>query len=48
VHLLGRDTGAFVGRLATDGTAIRSAPVALGSHFLVQTSGGNLYAIATR
>jgi outer membrane protein assembly factor BamB len=48
VHFLGRDTGAFVGRFATDGTAIRSAPVALGSGFLVQTSGGNLYAIATR
>lgn len=48
VHFLGRDTGAFVGRFATDGTAIRSAPIALGSGFLVQTSGGNLYAIATR
>jgi outer membrane protein assembly factor BamB len=48
VHLLGRDTGAFVGRIPTDGTAIRSAPVPLGNAFLVQTTGGNLYALATR
>jgi outer membrane protein assembly factor BamB len=48
VHFLGRDTGAFAGRIATDGTAIRSAPVPIGNGFLVQSSGGNLYAIATR
>jgi outer membrane protein assembly factor BamB len=48
VHLLGRDTGAFVGRIATDGTPIRGAPVALGNGFLVQSTGGNLYALATR
>jgi outer membrane protein assembly factor BamB len=48
VHLLGRDTGAFVGRIATDGTAIRSAPVPLGNGFLVQTTGGTVYALATR
>lgn len=48
VHLLGRDSGAFAGRIATDGTAIRSAPVPLGTGFLIQTSGGNLYALATR
>jgi outer membrane protein assembly factor BamB len=48
VHLLGRDSGAFVGRVATDGTPIRTAPVALGAGFLVQTSGGTLYSIATR
>ena len=49
VHFLGRDNGAFVGRLATDGSPVRAAPVALGSAgFLVQTSNGNLYALATR
>jgi outer membrane protein assembly factor BamB len=48
VHFLGRDTGAFVGRIATDGSAIRSAPIPLGNGFLVQSTGGNLYAIATR
>jgi outer membrane protein assembly factor BamB len=33
VHFLGRDTGAFVGRIATDGSAIRSAPIPLGNGF---------------
>jgi outer membrane protein assembly factor BamB len=48
VHLLGQDTGAFVGRIATDGSPIVSAPVALSGGFLVQTSAGILYAFATR
>ena len=48
VHLLARDSGAFVGRIATDGSALRTAPVALPNGFLVQTSGGTLYALATR
>ena len=48
VHLLARDSGAFVGRIATDGSAIRTAPVPLPNGFLVQTSGGTLYALAAR
>jgi outer membrane protein assembly factor BamB len=48
VHLLARDSGAFVGRIATDGSALRTAPVPLPNGFLVQTSGGTLYALATR
>jgi outer membrane protein assembly factor BamB len=48
VHLLARDSGAFVGRIATDGSAVRTAPVPLPNGFLVQTSGGTLYALATR
>jgi outer membrane protein assembly factor BamB len=49
VHLLGRDNGAFVGRIATDGSAVRAPPIPLGgAGFLVQTSNGNLYALATR
>jgi outer membrane protein assembly factor BamB len=49
VHLLSRENGAFVGRFATDGSAVRTAPVPLGSTgFLVQTSNGTLYALATR
>ncbi len=49
VHFLGRDNGAFVGRVATDGSAVRAPPVPLGSgRFLVQTSNGSLYALATR
>jgi outer membrane protein assembly factor BamB len=49
VHFLGRDNGAFVGRVATDGSPVRAPPVPLGeAGFLVQTSNGNLYALATR
>jgi outer membrane protein assembly factor BamB len=49
VHFLGRENGAFVGRFATDGSPVRAAPVPLGGMgFLVQTSNGNLYALATR
>lgn len=46
VHLLSRDTGAFVGRIATDGSALRAAPLRLPGGFLVQTAGGRLYALA--
>jgi outer membrane protein assembly factor BamB len=48
VHLLARDSGAFVGRIATDGSAVRAAPVPVANGFLVQTSGGTLYALAAR
>jgi outer membrane protein assembly factor BamB len=46
VHFLARDSGAFVARQATDGSAIRSAPLRLREGFLVQTSGGGLYALS--
>jgi outer membrane protein assembly factor BamB len=46
VHLLARESGAFVGRMATDGTAIAAPPVRLRTGFLVQTRAGNLYAFA--
>jgi outer membrane protein assembly factor BamB len=48
VHFLARDSGAFVGRIATDGSAVRTAPVRFANGFLVQTSGGTLYALAAR
>ncbi len=48
VHFLARDSGAFVARIATDGSPIRSAPVPLANALLVQTSGGTLYALAVR
>ena len=49
VHFLSRDTGAFVARFQTDGSPVRAAPVSLaGAGFLVQTSNGNLYALAPR
>jgi outer membrane protein assembly factor BamB len=46
VHLLARDSGEFVARTATDGSAVRAAPIALAAGFLVQTQGGSLYALA--
>ncbi len=44
VHWFARDTGEAVLRLPTDGSAIRSAPVASGLTLLVVTSDGGLYA----
>jgi outer membrane protein assembly factor BamB len=48
VHFLSRETGAFVGRTATDGSAIRSPLLRLDNGFLVQTRDGNLYALSTQ
>ncbi len=47
VHFLSRESGAFVGRVATDGSPIRSPLVRLADGFLVQTRDGNLYALST-
>lgn len=44
VHWFARDTGEAVLRLPTDGSAIRSAPVASGLTLLVVTVDGGLYA----
>jgi outer membrane protein assembly factor BamB len=46
VHLLARDSGARVARAATDGSAIRAAPLAIPGGFLVQTRAGGLFALA--
>ncbi|HZN85616.1 MAG TPA: outer membrane protein assembly factor BamB [Burkholderiales bacterium] len=46
VHLLSRDTGAFVGRAGTDGSPVRAAPLPLPEGFLVQTQRGGLFALA--
>lgn len=49
VHVLSRDDGAFVARIATDGSAIRVPPVALDlSTFLVQTRNGGVFAISVQ
>lgn len=49
VHVLSRDDGAFVARIATDGSAIRVPPVALDlSTFLVQTHNGGVFAISVQ
>ena len=46
VHFLARESGAFVARFATDGAAIRAAPIKLPSGVLVQTQDGGLYALS--
>jgi outer membrane protein assembly factor BamB len=45
LHAMNRDDGSFVARISTDGSAIRSAPVAAGDGFVVQTKNGSLYFI---
>jgi outer membrane protein assembly factor BamB len=46
VHFLAQDSGAFVARIATDGGAVRAAPIRLPSGVLVQTSNGGLFALS--
>jgi outer membrane protein assembly factor BamB len=46
LHVLNRDDGSFMARFKTDGSAIRSAPVAAGDGFVVQTEDGSLYSLA--
>ncbi|WP_271009943.1 outer membrane protein assembly factor BamB [Paucibacter sp. B51] len=45
VHFLALDNGRTQLRLATDGSAIQAAPVALGTTILVATRNGGLYAL---
>jgi outer membrane protein assembly factor BamB len=47
VHFLSRESGILVGRVATDGSPIRSLLVRLDRGFLVQTQNGNLFALST-
>ena len=49
VHFLNRDSGAFVGRVATDGSAVSADPVLLTEGgFLIQTRKGGLYAFSAQ
>jgi outer membrane protein assembly factor BamB len=49
VHFLARDSGAFVGRVATYGSPVSTNPIALpNGGFLVQTRKGGLYAFSTQ
>lgn len=49
VHFLSRENGAFVGRIATDGSAIMAPPVALDlTSFVVQTRNGGVFAITVQ
>jgi outer membrane protein assembly factor BamB len=45
VHFVARESGAFLGRLATDGSAVRAAPIKIAEGLLVQTQNGGLYAL---
>ncbi|MBE0625876.1 MAG: outer membrane protein assembly factor BamB [Burkholderiales bacterium] len=48
VHFLSRESGAFVGRVATDGSPVSTNPVSLPKGgFLIQTRNGGLYAFNT-
>jgi outer membrane protein assembly factor BamB len=44
VHLIAREDGRALGRLATDGTAIVAAPVLVGQTLVVVTRGGGVFA----
>jgi outer membrane protein assembly factor BamB len=49
VHFLARDSGAFVGRVATDGSPVSTNPVMLpNGGFLIQTRNGGLYAFSIK
>jgi outer membrane protein assembly factor BamB len=48
VHLLSREDGTLLNRLATDGSAIAAAPVAVGNTLLVVTRNGNVHGYAPR
>lgn len=43
VHMLSREDGTLLNRLATDGSAIAAAPVAAGNTLVVVTRGGSVY-----
>lgn len=45
IHFLSRDDGAFVSRIATDGSAIKATPLVVGDKLIIQTTGGRLQAL---
>jgi outer membrane protein assembly factor BamB len=47
LHFLAREDGAFLARVATDGSAIATAPKVAGSALIYQTKGGTLAALAS-
>ena len=48
VHFLSRDTGAFSGRVATDGSPVDASLTRLDNGFLVQTRKGGLFAFSAQ
>ena len=47
VHLIDRNDGSFVGRLATDGSPATSQPARSGGNAVWQSANGMLYAVGT-
>ncbi len=48
LHILAKDTGAYVGRLATDGSAATAQPISLGGSMAWQSRNGTLYSVGIR
>ena len=48
VHFLGREDGAMLARVATDGSAIVAAPALAGANVIVQTRAGSLVALTAQ
>jgi outer membrane protein assembly factor BamB len=46
IHFLSREDGAFLARVATDGSAVLSPPLVAGSNLIFQTQNGTVAAIA--
>ncbi len=46
VHFLSRESGAFIGRVSTDGSAIASTPLVAGANLIFQTQSGAVVALA--
>jgi outer membrane protein assembly factor BamB len=46
IHFLSREDGAFLARAATDGSAVTSTPLVVGSNLIFQTQNGTVTAIA--
>ncbi|UMR30469.1 outer membrane protein assembly factor BamB [Massilia sp. MB5] len=46
VHFLSREDGALIGRVATDGSPIRSVPLVAGTNLIFQTQAGTVTALA--
>ena len=46
VHVMSRDDGSFVGRIATDGSDIVATPIRMDEQVLLLTQSGGLYAIS--
>jgi outer membrane protein assembly factor BamB len=47
LHFLGREDGAFLARLSTDGSPMVGSPVLAGDRAIFQTQGGTVLAVAT-